>query len=195
VKEYPGSSYAAAPVEKIDAGAMRRSPCAASAAARRSCCGTRLGDEDRAVRLEGAARAREPLPRDRQLYRRSRREFRRVALGSRRASSLRASARAAAGRGARLELRWFADTPCAMSCSAAWASGDGAAQQEKSMRSEELVAILDRVLFTQDSPITVGDQEVAANITDALFRISTGLHRLARAIETRTDATRETEEE
>ena len=63
------------------------------------------------------------------------------------------------------------------------------------MRSEELVAILDRVLFTQDSPITVGDQEVAANITDALFRISTGLHRLARAIETRTDATRETEAE
>ena len=63
------------------------------------------------------------------------------------------------------------------------------------MRSEELVAILDRVLFTQDSPITVGDQEAAANITDALFRISTGLHRLERAIETRTDATRETEEE
>jgi hypothetical protein len=62
------------------------------------------------------------------------------------------------------------------------------------MRSEELGAILDRILFSQDRTVTVGDHEAAANITDALFRIGTGLHRLALAIENRTEAIREAEE-
>ena len=65
-------------------------------------------------------------------------------------------------------------------------------QQEES--NEEL-AILDRVLFSQDFTLTVGDQEVAGNITDALFRIGNGLHRLAAALEDRTEAIREAEEE
>jgi hypothetical protein len=51
------------------------------------------------------------------------------------------------------------------------------------MRGEELVAILDRVLFSQDFTLTVGDHEVAGNITDALFRIGNGLHRLAAGFE------------